>query len=226
MNLAGTVDGVRMLSREWPEAGAKYIEDKANGPAVMEILQDEIPGMIPVQVGQTEGDKLARLHAVSPTYESHHVFVPDPKECPWITDVINEWCTAPNAAGWDNTDAMTQALSKMQRGYGGLFELYKEQAAAIDVQRRRLAAEAGSGAQPQEEKDKAFNRLGRASMTATVKDLGKVMTADETPGCPKCGNKYPAATAEGHRKCGVCTYEWTVDVGRMAKVKQGFTARR
>ena len=46
---------------------AKVIEDKANGPAVIQSLAHEIPGILAVQ---PRGGKVARAYAVSPLIEA------------------------------------------------------------------------------------------------------------------------------------------------------------
>jgi predicted phage terminase large subunit-like protein len=70
-----TVKAVRELSRKWPQNYAKLIEDKANGSAVIQMLQHEIVGIIPVN---PEGGKLARAAAVSPLIEAGNVYLPHP----------------------------------------------------------------------------------------------------------------------------------------------------
>ena len=40
MNLPQTLQAVRGLSAKWPQARAKLIEDKANGPAVIQLLKN------------------------------------------------------------------------------------------------------------------------------------------------------------------------------------------
>jgi len=44
LDFPGSVKAVRMLTARYPDAHLKLIEDKANGPAVMQTLQDEISG--------------------------------------------------------------------------------------------------------------------------------------------------------------------------------------
>jgi predicted phage terminase large subunit-like protein len=46
MDFPSTVNAVREVSADWPRAFAKLIEDKANGSAVIQMLQREIPGRL------------------------------------------------------------------------------------------------------------------------------------------------------------------------------------
>ena len=48
LDLPGTLLAVRRLSARWPEAHLKLVEDKANGPAVVQSLRHEIAGIVEV----------------------------------------------------------------------------------------------------------------------------------------------------------------------------------
>jgi predicted phage terminase large subunit-like protein len=115
MDMPATKEAVRALSERWPKAGAKLVEDKANGPAVIQELKHDIPGLIEVQ---PEGGKVARAHAVSPMIESGNVYLPHPALAPWVEDFIEETAAFPNGRHDDQVDAMTQALNRL-RQYGG-----------------------------------------------------------------------------------------------------------
>jgi predicted phage terminase large subunit-like protein len=106
MDCPDTVKAVRELSQRWPATLAKLIEDKANGSAVIQMLQHEIPGILPVN---PEGRKVARAAAVSPLIEGN-VYLPHPLYAPWVNDFIEECAAFPNGAHDDQVDAMTQAL--------------------------------------------------------------------------------------------------------------------
>jgi len=107
MDLPATIKAVRDLSAKWPGTIAKLIEDKANGPAVIQILGLEIPGLLPVN---PSGGKIARAVAVSPLIEAGNVYLPHPLYAPWVDDFIEECAAFPNGAHDDQVDAMTQAL--------------------------------------------------------------------------------------------------------------------
>jgi predicted phage terminase large subunit-like protein len=107
MDFPTTVNAVREVSRNWPIAIAKLIEDKANGSAVIQMLTVEIPGILPVNPA---GGKIARAAAVSPLIEAGNIYVPHPAYAPWVNDFIEECAAFPNGAHDDQVDAMTQAL--------------------------------------------------------------------------------------------------------------------
>lgn len=104
-----TVKKIREVSKNWPRATAKYIEDKANGPAVITSLKNEIEGIIPVT---PEGGKEARASAVGPLIEAGNVFLPKVSLRPWVEGLLLECESFPNGAHDDRVDAMTQALIK------------------------------------------------------------------------------------------------------------------
>lgn len=109
MNFPTTIQAVRTLSAQWPAAHLKLVEDKANGPAVIDSLRKEIGGLVPVM---PQGSKEARAAAVSPQIEAGNVYLPDPSIAPWIGEFIEECAAFPNGAHDDQVDAMTQALAR------------------------------------------------------------------------------------------------------------------
>lgn len=110
MDFPATIQAIKNLSSKWLAARTVLVEDKANGPAVISTLKNEISGIIPVN---PEGGKVVRAQAVSPDIEAGNVFLPAPAIAPWIHDFIEECAAFPNAANDDQVDAMTQALSRL-----------------------------------------------------------------------------------------------------------------
>lgn len=114
-SFTATVDAVRNLTAKWPMTNAVYVEDKANGTAVIDSLRNEIAGIIAVN---PEGGKVARAHAIQPQMQAGNVYLPSPANCPWVNDYIEEFSNAtPEGGGkfWDQIDATTQALVKLHR---------------------------------------------------------------------------------------------------------------
>lgn len=112
MGLPDTVRAVRDLKKDYPSTGSILIEDKANGPAVIQTLRGEIPGLIAIN---PRGDKVARAHACSPFVESGNVYLPHPEISPWVWDFIEEAATFPNSTYADQVDSMTQVLIRLTR---------------------------------------------------------------------------------------------------------------
>ena len=112
MGFTETVQAMRTLSAKHPRAGAKLIEDKANGSAIIDYLRHEISGLIPVEPA---GGKVARAYAVQPQIEAGNVYLPHPSNAPWIHDFIEECAAFPQGANDDQVDCMTQALHRFQQ---------------------------------------------------------------------------------------------------------------
>jgi len=105
------VAAVKAMTRKWPAANLKLVEDKANGPAVIQSLRHEIPGLVAVV---PDGGKVARAQAVSPQVESGNVYLPHPAIAPWVEGFIEECTSFPNGKHDDQVDQMTQALNRMR----------------------------------------------------------------------------------------------------------------
>lgn len=92
-----------------PQAAAIYIEDKANGSAIISTIRQAISGVLPVV---PKGDKVTRANVVVPFFEAGNVYLPHPKWQPWVRDMLDEWTGFPNMEHDDEVDSMTQALSR------------------------------------------------------------------------------------------------------------------
>ena len=71
MDFPTSIEAVQSLSRQFPRAKSKLVEDKANGPAIIDTLKDKITGLIPVNPGTNS--KEYRAHAVSYLFEAGNV---------------------------------------------------------------------------------------------------------------------------------------------------------
>lgn len=98
------------LSAKYPNCRKKLIEAKANGPAIIQTLRKHISGLVEVE---PRGDKVARMHAVSPEFESGHIYLPDKSICPWIGDYLSETKAFPTGTHDDQVDATTQAIDEL-----------------------------------------------------------------------------------------------------------------
>lgn len=110
MNFNRSVQAVKDMTAKWPQAGAKFIEDKANGPAVINSLSQSIPGIIPVE---PEGGKVARANAISPFTHAKNVHLPAAALLSNVQDLRDEALNFPNAAHDDTIDALTQAINQL-----------------------------------------------------------------------------------------------------------------
>ena len=115
LDFPGTLEAIRTASRLYPNAKTVLIEDKANGSAILQVLQRTLCciGVNPL------GGKVARVNAVSAAIESGHVFLPEPGKENWVTDFVEQFSAFPNAAHDDMVDAASQALQRLIYAPGG-----------------------------------------------------------------------------------------------------------
>lgn len=211
LSFRGTKTAIRTLSAKWPEAHTKLIEDKANGPAVIDDLKDEVPGLTAVE---PEGGKIVRAHATSGEVEAHNVYLPDPtcvhydqRITPgWVHDFIEETASFPTGTFDDQVDMLTQALAYLRKRAYGLFELWKREAQRIRPDQPQLPPSAQELADAQKREASGMNEKVRTST------LAKPVINEKTPKCgnPECGNRY--LTRRGRLlECNVCGWKQEID---------------
>jgi predicted phage terminase large subunit-like protein len=111
-SFTATIKEVRALSRRHPKALLKLVENKANGPAIVNSLRSELGGFRAVDAQE---DKVSRAWAVTPLFEGGNVWFPHPKIAPWVTKVVLQMVQFPYGAHDDDVDAMTQALNRIRK---------------------------------------------------------------------------------------------------------------
>lgn len=108
MEFTETVSALVAFSAKWPQARRKYIEDKANGPAVVSALRGKLGGLIeytPVD------SKLARARSIAPFIEAGDVEIPE--DAPFTHDYVEQHAAFPNGANDDMVDDTSLALIKL-----------------------------------------------------------------------------------------------------------------
>lgn len=108
MGITATMAGIEQLSKKYALANGIYIEDKANGTAVIEMLRRKLPGIMPVN---PEGGKLVRAQAILPLIAAGNVYLPSADLAPWVNDFVNEAAAFPYGKHDDQVDAATQGLN-------------------------------------------------------------------------------------------------------------------
>ncbi len=112
MDFVETLKTFETICAQWPELGAKLIEDAANGPAIISTLKTRMGGVIAVR---PDGGKEARLSAVTPMIEAGNVYFPHPHVFPWVNVLIAELLSFPKAAHDDQVDALSMALNRLKK---------------------------------------------------------------------------------------------------------------
>lgn len=102
---------VKDACRTFPQALVKLVENKANGPAVVSSLEDEIPGW---ELVEPKGGKVARANAISPLVKAGCLWLPE-NPAAWegtsLKDYRDQMTGFPKAPNDDLVDMTSQALS-------------------------------------------------------------------------------------------------------------------
>lgn len=117
-----TAREVRDFARRTKAFGV-FVEDKANGPAIVSMLRGVLPGIREWSPGRSSKEE--RAAAVSYLYEAGSVLVPPDSAAPWLEGYVSELTQFPRGAHDDQVDASTMALlilhnGKAQRVQNGL----------------------------------------------------------------------------------------------------------
>jgi predicted phage terminase large subunit-like protein len=118
MGFTATIQAIKNMLAKYPKISAKLIEDKANGSAIIEVLNKQIGGFVPIKADTSTGGKVARAHAVEPFVTSGNVHLPRGQS--WVHDYVEEMASFPNGAYADQVDASTQALHRLIYYYAGI----------------------------------------------------------------------------------------------------------
>ena len=119
---AKSIAAVLRLTARWPHVVRKLVEDKANGPAVVDLLKTQLPGLLEIT---PEGGKESRASATEPFHTSGNLWLPDPTGCEWpdgkggwrpldtswVEKLIYEFERFPTGANDDQVDMLTQAVT-------------------------------------------------------------------------------------------------------------------
>jgi predicted phage terminase large subunit-like protein len=90
---------------------AVLVEDKANGPAVVQRLKKNLPGVLEVT---PQGGKISRMFAAAPEWQAGDWYVD--RNAAWAEPFIQQITMFPSAAHDDMVDMMTQAAIYLSSG--------------------------------------------------------------------------------------------------------------
>lgn len=125
LGFSATVSAIRTLVPLYPNYQAIVIEDKANGPAVVETLGKKLRHVI---AQNPDGGKDSRAMAMQPDHEAGNIFIPDPELDATIEVYLGEMCTFPSSTNDDEVDATTQANTwfRLRDTAMATFDYYRE----------------------------------------------------------------------------------------------------
>jgi len=127
-----TRTALRTLHAAWPRVAFVLIEDKANGPAIIDDLAEVIPGLIAFNPDKW-GSKDARAQLVARYFEAGNVHLPDPEVAPWVGAYIESLAGfGAGAAHDDDVDMTSQILIYWTKDEGqNALERAKRQASLV-----------------------------------------------------------------------------------------------
>lgn len=110
LSFTRTAEAIADLRRAYPRVTRVYIEDAANGAALVDMLSKHIPGITAVPA---LGTKESRWHAVAGIWQSGMVQLPHPDDMPSIVPMVAEIVAAPDVKNDDMVDCMAMALYQL-----------------------------------------------------------------------------------------------------------------
>lgn len=106
LDFVDALDEIEMIASKYPSYRKIYIEEKANGAAIISVLRRKLHGIININ---PMGGKISRVNAISGIIEAGNVHIPNTK---WGDKFIDECASFPNAAHDDMVDSMSQCLMR------------------------------------------------------------------------------------------------------------------
>lgn len=111
LSFTRTAEAIVALKSKYKHVSKIFIEDAANGPALIDMLSKHIQGIVGVP---PLGSKEARAHAVSWVWTNGSVMLPSPEDVPGIVPVVSEITAFPDSGRNDDAvDGMTIALHQL-----------------------------------------------------------------------------------------------------------------
>lgn len=109
-----SMKAIKFMRSKWKESKSIYIEEKANGPAVIQVLKKEIDGIISFNPKSSKED---RLRACEPLFQAGNILLPSTAISNWIMDLVYEITTFPFAQNDDQADCLSMAQEKLDSGF-------------------------------------------------------------------------------------------------------------
>jgi predicted phage terminase large subunit-like protein len=111
MSFTETIEMMKHFAATFNHARRIYVEKRANGAAVIETLNKEVGGIVPINPKES---KVGRAEAIAPYFEAGNIFVPHEQLDPTIEDYIQEFMRFPNSDHDDEVDSTTQYLNEIR----------------------------------------------------------------------------------------------------------------
>ncbi len=107
MGFGASLIALEAMSAKWPSVFDKVIEDKANGPAIIEQAKKKLAGIKPYLPSASKDERAA---IVAPYQESGNIYLPEPRYASWLKDFLDETEEFGVGEFKDQVDMMNQAV--------------------------------------------------------------------------------------------------------------------
>lgn len=129
------------------DASRIYVEDKANGPAIIDDLKEKIAGLVAVD---PQGGKIARAWSASGDVEAGNVLLPEYLDehgtviagREWVADFIDITAKFPKVPNDDDVDAFTQLVIARRLSFTAILDFMRDEARRADAERVAAGGEA------------------------------------------------------------------------------------
>lgn len=125
-DFAETIRQFKDLSRQFPAARLKVVEDAANARALLSTLRTQVPGIV---LQAPRGDKQTRARAFTSIPESGNFYLPHPAIAPWVWEWIQEFSAFRGDGDDEFADRVDDWSQAMKR---------------IEIEKKRRRMESGS----------------------------------------------------------------------------------
>ena len=102
------VNAMNRLVSDYPMIKKKIVEKKANGGAMLDMLNKQISGLVPYD--PKGSNKVSRLEAVTSYFEAGNIWFPNEKVMPNVEEFVEQLLKFPACAHDDFVDTLSQYL--------------------------------------------------------------------------------------------------------------------
>ena len=106
LDFRSSKDAIRIMYQKWPTVAFVLVENKANGPALISDLRDEIPVLVPFSTKMDS--KIVRVLNIQAFVQNKHLWLPI--DAPWREAYIKELTGFPRRSRDDRVDETSQLL--------------------------------------------------------------------------------------------------------------------
>lgn len=111
--IKNTIKNILEMLKIWDYVSYVLVEDKANGPAVIDLLKSKLPFF---HEQKAKGSKESRVHAIESWIEGGHCYLPEKAIANFdVYAFIKEFSAFPNGANDDQVDAAVYAIMRLTR---------------------------------------------------------------------------------------------------------------